>query len=342
MQLTSIEPKEATTIYLRNREYELANETLTNYRYRLKRFTEWAESEGIKDLSELTGRKCEEYKQSRRRNGDLTFLSLREQIRTFRAFVRFAEKQEWVPPRTSQKIILPKQSGSDPTRDVQLTPERADEVLAYLRKYEYASVRHVVLEVLWHTSVRVGSAVALDLIDWASEGPSDEGTHYLTLRHRPPETPLKLKEKGERHITISKPTVVEALNDYVAEKRKDKTDDKGREPLFTSRNGRMARSTIQHFVYAVTRPCYVGTECPVGKDPNECEHNSRDGSVTCPDSVSPHPIRRGSITHALNNEVPPEVVSERAAVSLSVLEKHYDVRTQEDKRRNRERFLSGI
>ena len=49
---------------------------------------------------------------------------------------------------------------------------------------------------------------------------------------------------------------------------------------------------------------------------------------TCLSSVSPHAIRRGSITHHLSEDVPEKVVSDRMNVNLDVLEKHYDRRTE--------------
>jgi len=56
---------------------------------------------------------------------------------------------------------------------------------------------------------------------------------------------------------------------------------------------------------------------------------------SCPESVSPHPFGRGSITYWLWSDVPSRVVSDRADVSERVIEKHYDERTDQEKMEQR-------
>jgi integrase len=58
--------------------------------------------------------------------------------------------------------------------------------------------------------------------------------------------------------------------------------------------------------------------------------------------VTPHPIRRGYITHLLTSGVPVEVVSERCNVSPSIIDEHYDVRSVEDKMRQRQQVLDEV
>lgn len=62
----------------------------------------------------------------------------------------------------------------------------------------------------------------------------------------------------------------------------------------------------------------------------------------CPSVVSPHAIRRGSITYHLTEEVPEKVVSDRMNVGLGVLEKHYDQQTEEEKVEQRRAYLDNI
>lgn len=60
----------------------------------------------------------------------------------------------------------------------------------------------MIVSLLWHTMVRVGSIQSLDVEDYNAEEQS------LRLRHRPEtDTPLKNKHRGKRHLALSKASV---------------------------------------------------------------------------------------------------------------------------------------
>jgi len=67
-----------------------------------------------------------------------------------------------------------------------------------------------------------------------------------------------------------------------------------------------------------------------------------DHEYKCPSSVSPHAIRRGSITYSLNNDMPDKVVSDRANVSPEVIEQHYDRRSKREKMEQRRDYLGDL
>lgn len=92
----------------------------------------------------------------------------------------------------------------------------------------------------------------------------------------------------------------------------------------------------------MTRPCYYGEECSHNRDIEECEAAQYGGYSKCPSNVSPHAIRRGSITHYLSEDVPEKVVSDRMNVGQDVLDKHYDKRTQEQKVEQRRGYLEDV
>jgi len=111
--------------------------------------------------------------------------------------------------------------------------------------------------------------------------------------------------------------------------RKDVTDDHGREPLLTSKSGRIVETTIQRYVYTATRSCYYnGGNCPSNRNLEECEAMSWNAPCNCPGSVSPHALRRGYVTAARNAGQPKDVTGERVNMSGKVLDKHYDKGTK--------------
>jgi len=86
----------------------------------------------------------------------------------------------------------------------------------------------------------------------------------------------------------------------------------------------------------------IGRDCPHDREVDSCQATDHDDASKCPSSVSPHPIRRGSITHYLNSDVPETAVGDRANVSQDVLERHYDQRTKREKMEQRRQYLDDI
>lgn len=208
-----------------------------------------------------------------------------------------------------------------------LASDEAEELLEYLSKYHYASFRHVIIALFWETGIRIGAAHSIDLDNvYLEEG-------YIDLVHRPDtETTLKNGKSGERPVAISE-GFAELLEEHIQNVRIDTIDDAGREPLFTNQHGRMTRSSIRRRVYDTTAPCFRGKPCP------DCIDSM---DKKCPEAVSPHAIRRGSITHYLTQDVPTEVVSDRMNVIQDVLDQHYDKRSQEVKLEQRRGYLKNI
>jgi len=111
------------------------------------------------------------------------------------------------------------------------------------------------------------------------------------------------------------------------------TDDHGRKPFLATKQGRISRSTMRRYVYEVTAPCFRGLECPSCTDDSEAK---------CGESVTPHAVRRGSITHYLSEDVPVPVVEDRMDVSRKVLDKHYDCRSEKVKLEQRRGYLDEV
>ena len=335
-ELENITPAEAKEMYLAQRRSELAEATLQGHHYRLKPFVQWCESTNLTNLNDLSARDIHRYRLHREEEADLNKITLRTQLSTIRVFIQFLESIDGVEQGLHEKMLIPSTNSDEESREEMLDSKSAEAMLNYLDRYEYASKSHALLTVLWTTGCRMGGAHSLDVGDF------DPNAQSLAFRHRPEQgTRLKNKQSGERLCALSS-DAAEVLEDYIAVNRKEVTDDNGRRPLFTTRSGRMHKSNIREVVYAATRPCTYGQECPHDRDPESCEAATYSYARKCPSSVSPHDIRRGALTHLLKEDVPKEVVSDRANVGRDVLDKHYNQMTEEEKMEQRREYLDSM
>lgn len=336
MQLEPIDPETALELYIAEKEPEVSRATIRSHRSRLGHFVRWFEEREIDNLNDLTGWKIHEYRLWRRNEGNLSTVSVKTQMDTLRVFIRWLGTIDGVDSELHVKVRSPDLRPGDNVREVMLESEDAEAALNYLERYEYASLPHVTIALLWHTMMRMGGAHAIDLEDYS---PEDQ---YVAVVHRPETgTPIKNGPRGERLVGLSG-QMCTLLDDWIRDRRPDVTDDHGRHPLLATSQGRISKSTIRQYCYRYTRPCAYGEECPHERDPETCEATNHDELSKCPSNVSPHAIRRGSITHHLNNDVPETAVGDRANVGQKVLEKHYDQRTQKEKMEQRRGYLENI
>ncbi|WP_227354186.1 tyrosine-type recombinase/integrase [Haladaptatus salinisoli] len=332
--LEPISPQEAVNYYLRDRADEIAHETHRKHDDRLKQFVAWCDETNRTNLNELTGRDLLTFKEWR--SEGIKQITLKNNLWTVKKFLRFCENIDAVPPGISEKVLIPKTDPEQEARDVYVTKEEANAILDFLKKYEYASLRHALFITLWKTGIRSGTLRGLDLDDFKPKIPALEIKHRSTSG-----TPLKNKKRGEREIHLTDETA-RVLTDYIEHTRSDVTDDYNRRPLFTGRTTRAGKTVIQRNIYTATRPCFYTGECPHDRDLQECEANSYSGASKCPSSKSPHTLRRGYITAALNAGQPVDVTAERTNVSRDVLDRNYDARTNSEKRQIRRQFLEEI
>lgn len=337
MSLEPIEPEPALELYIADRENSVSQATIYSHRSRLGHFVRWCESEAeIENSNELSGRQLHEFRVWRRMEGDLSPASEKTQMDTLRVFIKWLESIDAVEKDLHTKVLSPTLSGDDNIREEMLDSERATQILSYLEKYEYASRPHVVLTLMWHTMMRVGEIHGLDCGDY------DSANRSLQVVHRPESgTTLKNQTKGERYIALDD-DVCEILDDWQENTRPAATDDHGREPLISTGEGRAHTTTLRGDCYRFTRPCVVTRECPHGRDLDECKATSYDSASQCPSVVSPHALRRGGITNALQQGWPMKAVGDRANVSQKVLKMHYDSRTEEEKMEQRRDYLDDL
>ena len=331
--LEPISPAEAKQRFLNHSESKYSSNTLREYGYSLQRFVEWCDENRISNMNKVTSRTVADFADDRGEN--VKVATLKTDLDRVRVFIRYCESIEGVAEGVANKILTPDLSEDEETRSERLHEQDAEAVLDYLDTFEYASLKHAIMELMWHTQLRRGGLRGIDVGDIEY----DHGSPYIIVAHRPKTgTPLKNKYNGEREIAISK-NVHEVLQDYIEYHRKETTDDHGRAPLFTSREGRLGKTAFQRICYGFTRPCIYAKECPHDRDPETCEANTYNTASKCPSSRSPHAIRRGAIQKALNNGASKDNVSSRCNTSTEVLDKHYDTDKQAELRRRRSRDL---
>ena len=332
---TSLPIAESVEQYVQSR-VDATQSTRERHSYRLGKFIDYCTQEGITETSEIDGAVIEGFRTYRLSDEDTSIVTNEQCIHTFRVYLRYLERIEACEEGLSDKVLIPDVPDSEEARDVHISHERATQIIDYLAKYEWASVEHIVFHLCYHTGLRRGALHGLDVDDWQS------GDRVLLVRNRK-NTPLKLREKGERNLSITGDRLAAALDDYIEEVRPEVTDDDGREPLLASQQGRYHPLSLQKMFYKVTRPCFFADQCPVGRAIEECDAAQvYEKRSTCPESVSVHPIRRSAITHHLDSDVPKTVVSERMNVDEKTLDKHYDARSREQKRKSREQYLDSV
>jgi len=343
--LEPLAPREAINLYLDARRDDTTENTRQGQLYRLRAFATWCDEEHVENLNELDGRDLYAYRIWRREGGysddeeELAPSTLRGDLATLRAFLRFCGEIEAVPSDFFDRVPLPSVSGHD-VSETTLEPDRAETILDYLGEYDYASRTHVIVLLLWHTGCRMGALRALDVGDLDLEGdrPNADGpgVHFV---HRPDAgTPLKNKAKSQRWNSVSG-YVARVLDAYVEDRRIPVLDEHGREPLISTKHGRMARSSIRGTLYRVTRPCWRGEPCPHDEDPETCEYRRQERMSSCPSSRSPHDLRSGRLTYYRLHETDRTVVSDRMDASGDVLDKHYDRRSERQKAEQRRSHL---
>ncbi|WP_323173818.1 site-specific integrase [Natrialba sp. PRR66] len=353
--LEPMAPREAVNMWIDRLQSTRADETLKSYRYRLKPFLEWCEKEGIDNLNDLTSRDVFQFDSHRRADG-LQVSTLNNQIGTLKQFIQFCERIDAVPAGLPTKVEVPSVDLAERVNDELLSADRAATIRENLHRYERASRRQAMFELLWHTGCRLGGLRALDLGDcFFDESDLERLRHqddiegaaldavevpFVYFRNRP-ETPLKNKREGERPVAIDR-DVADRVQEYIGVNRVHRPGSNDRQPLFTTEKGdnaRVSKSSIRREIYILTQPCRWG-RCPHDRDTTNCEALEHGKEARCPSSRSPHPLRTGSITHMRDQGWPPEVVAERVNATPEVIREHYDHPDPIRRMQSRREFLT--
>ncbi|SDY37524.1 tyrosine-type recombinase/integrase [Halobellus clavatus] len=325
--------------YLETNPWGVSQGTISSYRSRLGHFRQFCAEEDIENLRELQPSHMDEYHNYLRKQPQLEARSsIKGCLSALRKFIRYCERRGVVDGGFHKLIILPTLSNGGGKDETWLSHDDAKEIIDYLGKFEPFSKAHVIWTLLAETGIRQSTLYAFDLDDY------DATDRYIEAVNREDTgTRLKNGAKGEREITISS-EAAQVLDGYIQANRNAVTDEYGREPLLTTKNGRLQKSTIRKYAYAWSRPCAIGKDCPVGEHPETCEAaQTNNDAYKCPESVSPHPIRRGYITHLRANGVPTEdVISKRCDANPDTIEQWYDMSTKAERREARRAFVEDL
>ena len=326
--------RKARRDFLQHKQETQKESTARAYKYPTRSFADYIDSKAIQATGEIAQRHISGWMDQRRQN--VKPVTVQNNAKHLRVFLKWMAQRELIDWGIHERMEIPTVPEGDDVSDTVLRKEQAQNTLEYLETFEYGTVYHALFHTMWHTGCRISGAMALDLDDFQQTAEDS----ILQFRNRKSTgTPLKNGNKSERNVTLSE-SLSQVLRDYTASRRSPKKDDYGRDPLFTVAGGRLTRQRAYKNIVAFTRPCVIGENCPHNREINTCEAAQRKVKApSCPSSVSLHPIRKGAITYHINEGWPKEVLSERVDVSVEVLEKHYDFRKNERKRKNRKKYL---
>lgn len=334
-------------MYLDQRKEDAAHDTKKSIRPAIDFFVEWCEVEGIENMNILGGRELLQFKSHCKENKEQNTVSLNGLLSTLRRFLVFCTQIEAVNSELPDKVPLSNVPNDEEVCYDKPENEQVTQVVQFLEDYEPASRRHVEYAIIKEIGNRVGAIRGIDIED------IDLESRVIKFRHRPHKeyegkkgTPLKNKSDGERSVNISR-DLADLIQLYLNNPdRPNVTDKFGRKPLLTTKNGnRPETKTIRQDFYKLTRPCEYADHCPHNRDIRTCEATKNNHASKCPSSHSPHPLRRWSIENQIERGVPKDELADRVDVSVPVLNKHYDLRSEERKRKQRlktyEKLFSG-
>ena len=331
----NVHPRQARSQFLESRKATQKHSTYRAYKFPTRDFVEHLEKDGVTTTQEIDGFHIEEWKLKRQSEG-IAPATLKSNVKQVKTFLIWCERASMVNRGVGQDIEVPTISVEDAASQEYISSDAAQDVLSYLETYHYATRNHAVFLVLWETGCRISGAMSLDVSDLHSSE-----NHISFVDRKQTGTALKNGKTGERNVTITD-KLGRVLNDYIEINRHDVTDDHDRRPLFTTPYGRSSRQNHYKNVVAFTRPCVYGEGCPKNRDVSTCEATKKKKAYECPVNASPHPIRRGSITHHLNRGWPKDKVSDRCDVSVEILEKHYNRQSKEDERKQRMKYVENL
>lgn len=338
-------PAAAAEYWINKRKIDCSENTIRSNQKDLAPFVLWCDEYEIERVGNFNAWTIEQYEQYAHAREDWGSVTIKNKLQTLKQFLRFLGEKGAVDGTLYAAVTIP-----DLDRSQEVNSEKWDKTdalpqIRFMRNSPkwYGTFEHAVTEVAWFTSRRVQAISGLDLGDYVRDPDDDDPANgpYLDFKHREDQgTRLKNELDSEDPVEISE-DVADVLDHYIVRERKEKRDANGRDPLFTTRQGRASIAKIRGSIYIATQPC-IRTACPHGKNAKKCEYRKRDHASKCPSSRSPHRIRTGSIQWQLDQGIAIQDVSDRVDASEETIRRHYDVPDDREKMENRRRKYTGV
>jgi len=338
-------PTAAGEYWINKRQIDHTENTIYSNRKDLAPFLDWCDGHDIDRVGDLNEWTIEQYEQYAHAREDWSPITIKNKLQTLKQFLEFLGEKGAFDGYLHPAVTVPDLDRSQEVNTDKWDKSDAIPQLQYMRNSPvwYGTFEHAALEVEWFTARRVQAISGLDLEDYTRYPDDNDPANgpYLDFNHRADQgTRLKNKLDSEDPVEISE-DVADVLDRYIARERNDKRDENGREPLFTTRQGRASIAKIRGATYLATQPC-IRIACPHGENVKKCEFRKRDHASKCPSSRSPHRIRTGSIQWQLDQGIAPEDVADRVDASVDTIRRHYDVPDDREKMENRRRKYTGV
>lgn len=312
--------------YLQSRSGDITESSIDTYRKQLRVFGYWCVDNGIYHVGNIGPVDLIDWKDDRRQEVKKT--TLQNDMKSVNDMLAFYERIDVVDDGMST-VLDPDDLNldrEDRISDVQFPVDSIHAALDHWNAVDPYRRDRAVFSTLWDTGARTSGLRALDVDDFDRR----EGT--LTFKNRPHSgTRLKNKQEGERVVNLTD-TTTDVLATYIDEHRvecvetvdvskdvvheveaeiveeNEDTVTVEREPLFSTRFGRMAKSSYN-------RVCERAADI-VGESDRK---------------RSPHTVRKARIGDLLSQGWDIQDVSGRCDVGPKTLRQHYDVREENEK-----------
>lgn len=333
-QLTDKTATETWDTYQQSRaSTDAPDETMAGDTTTRRWFEQWFDqNDSITYMSDIDGWELEGYFNYVEAKSEMQDLAMKQHLYTLKAFINWSEGtvcQRGLSDDISERIKkLNVPDVSEREGVPKLGVKRGEQILDWLGTYRPYTRQHAIWSLMMKRGLRSRTIRSFDLDHFHpyADPPKIETVHRPNLER----LTLKKKEKSERHIPMDE-DLLDTIRGYIEANRKDETDENGLEPLFTTREGRISRPTIQRTVYKLTCPTTspVFDEC----DCQECQANeiTKRKPTECEMSRSPHGVRKCAITRAGNRDVPREHISHWCDATTDTLRKHYDRPSKDEK-----------